>query len=82
MCLNIGTSNNHHFQFGTNVKVVVLGVPILKHFRVVLEGNKRSRTALAEAKYDTQSQQEAKNRGLVYTLWSKSPPIRSEYLQI
>ena len=34
MCLNIGTPNNHHFPFGTNEKVVVLGVPILKHFRV------------------------------------------------
>ena len=34
MCLNIGTPNNHHFPFGTNGKVVVLGVPILKHFRV------------------------------------------------
>ena len=34
MCSIIGTPNNHHFQFGTNGKVVVLGVPILKHFRV------------------------------------------------
>ena len=34
MCLNIGTPNNHHFPFGTNGKVVVLGVQILKHFRV------------------------------------------------
>ena len=34
MRLNIGTPNNHHFPFGTNVKMV-LGVPILKHFRVV-----------------------------------------------
>ena len=34
MCLNIGTINNHHFPFGTNGIVVVLGVPILKHFRV------------------------------------------------
>ena len=36
MCLNIGTLNNHHFPFGTNGKVVVLGVPILKHFRVLI----------------------------------------------
>ena len=36
MCLNIGTPNNHHFLFGTNVKAVVLGVQILKHFRVLL----------------------------------------------
>ena len=35
MCLNIGSLNNHHFPFGTNGKVVVLGVPILKHFRVL-----------------------------------------------
>ena len=34
MCSNIGTPNNHHFPFGTNGKIVVLGVPILKHFRV------------------------------------------------
>ena len=34
MCLNIGTPNNHHFPFGENGKVVVLDVPILKHFRV------------------------------------------------
>ena len=31
------TSNNHHFPFGTNGKVVVLGVPKLKHFRVDLD---------------------------------------------
>ena len=36
MCSNIGTPNNHHFPFGTNGKVVVLGVPILKHVRVLL----------------------------------------------
>ena len=30
----IGTLNNHHFPYGTNGKVVVLGVPIFKHFRV------------------------------------------------
>ena len=34
MCSIIGTPNNHHFPFGTNGKVVVLGVPILKQFRV------------------------------------------------
>ena len=34
MCSYIRTPNNHHFPFGTNGKVVVLGVPILKHFRV------------------------------------------------
>ena len=35
MYSNIGTPNNHRFPFGTNGKIVVLGVPILKHFRVV-----------------------------------------------
>ena len=30
MCSNIGTPNNHNFPYGTNGKVVVLGVPILK----------------------------------------------------
>ena len=34
MYLNIGASNYRHFPFGKNGKVVVLGVPILKHFRV------------------------------------------------
>ena len=37
MCLNIETSNNHYFPFGINGKVVVLGVPIFKHFRVFLK---------------------------------------------
>ena len=36
MCVNIETAKIHHFPFGTNEKVVVLGVPILKHFRVYL----------------------------------------------
>ena len=35
MCLNIGTPNNNYFPFGTNGKLDVLGVPILKHFKVV-----------------------------------------------
>ena len=34
MCLTIGTPKNYHFLFGTNENVVVLVVPILKHFRV------------------------------------------------
>ena len=38
MCLNIETPNNHHFPFMTNGKVVVLAVPILKHFRVYMFG--------------------------------------------
>ena len=37
MCLNIlNIGNNYHFPFKTERKVVVLGVPILKHFRVLL----------------------------------------------
>ena len=35
MSLNIGTPKNHHFPFVRNGKVVVLGVPIFKHFRVL-----------------------------------------------
>ena len=35
MCSNIGTPNNRYFPFGIDGKVVVLGVPILKHFRVL-----------------------------------------------
>ena len=34
ICLNIGTSKNVNFPFGTNGKLMVLGVPILKRFRV------------------------------------------------
>ena len=34
MWLNIGTPKNLCFPFGANGKVVVLGVPILKHVRV------------------------------------------------
>ena len=34
MCLNIGTSKNHQFSFGTNGKEVVFPVTIFKHFRV------------------------------------------------
>ena len=35
MCSNIGTPKTFHFPFGTNGKLMVLGVPLLKHFRVV-----------------------------------------------
>ena len=34
-CLNIGTPKNINFPFGTNGKLMVLGVPILKHFSVL-----------------------------------------------
>ena len=34
MCSNIGTPKIINFPFGTNGKLMVLGVPILKHFRV------------------------------------------------
>ena len=36
MCLNIGTPKNINFPFETNGKFMILGVPILKHFRVLL----------------------------------------------
>ena len=56
MCFNIETPNNHHFQFGTNGKVVVLGVPILKHFRVaadmmgaILGSNSQSNCSIVQA---------------------------------
>ena len=35
MCSNIGTPKIINFPFGTNGKLIVLGVPILKHFRVL-----------------------------------------------
>ena len=34
MCLNIGTHKSINFSFETNEKLMALGVPILKHFRV------------------------------------------------
>ena len=34
MCLNIGTHKTVNFPFETNGKLMVLGVPILKNFRV------------------------------------------------
>ena len=34
ICLNIGTPKNINFSFETNGKLMALGVPILKHFRV------------------------------------------------
>ena len=39
MCLNTGIPSNHHFPFGTNGKVVVLGVPILTQIRVYMTPN-------------------------------------------
>ena len=35
MCSKGGTTKTINFPFGTNGKLMVLGVPILKHFRVV-----------------------------------------------
>ena len=35
MCLNIGTHKIVNFPFETNGTVMVLGVPILKHLRVL-----------------------------------------------
>ena len=57
MCSNTGTPNNHHFVFGTNGKVVVLGVPILKHFRVI------EWLVSARSYHTQQSEQEARNQG-------------------
>ena len=34
MCLDIGTPKNINFSFETNGKLIALGVPILKQFRV------------------------------------------------
>ena len=34
MCSNIGTPKTINFPFGTNGKIMVLGVSILQHFRV------------------------------------------------
>ena len=34
MCLNTGTPKKNNFSLETNGKLVALGVPILKHFRV------------------------------------------------
>ena len=39
MYLNTGTHKNINFPFGTNGKLMVLGVPILSHFRVEAENN-------------------------------------------
>ena len=36
MCLNIGTPKNINFSFETNGKLMALGVPILKHIRIIL----------------------------------------------
>ena len=35
MCSNIGIPEPYNFPFGTNGKLMVLGVPIHKHFRVL-----------------------------------------------
>ena len=37
MCLSTGTPKNINFSFETNGKLMALGVPILKHFRVFHE---------------------------------------------
>ena len=36
MCLSIGTPKILNFPFGTNGKLSILGVPIFKHIRVVM----------------------------------------------
>ena len=57
MCLNIGTHKNINFSFETNGKLMALGVPILRHFRVVLilgivmlKANKTCKNILSEKK--------------------------------
>ena len=37
--LDIGTPKNINFPFETNGKLMILGVPILKHFRVCYRNN-------------------------------------------
>ena len=37
MSLNIGTPKTINFPFGTNGKLIVLGVPVLKHIMVDAE---------------------------------------------
>ena len=39
ICFNNGTPYNHNFPCGINGKVMVLGVPILKHFRVLADSS-------------------------------------------
>ena len=38
--LNVGTPTTINFPFGTNEKLMVLSVPILKHFRVIMDSTK------------------------------------------
>ena len=38
ICLNIGTAKTVNFSFGTNEKVMVLGVPVLEHIRYLYIG--------------------------------------------
>ena len=37
MCVNTGTPKKFNFSFETNGKLMTLGVPILKHFRVLMK---------------------------------------------
>ena len=36
MCLNVGTPKAINFSFGTNGKLMIIGIPIPKQFRVHL----------------------------------------------
>ena len=36
MCLNTGTPKNINFSYERNGRLMALGVPILKHFRVFM----------------------------------------------
>ena len=47
MCLSTGTPKNINFSFETNGKLMALGVPILKHFRVLTDTNPHTKFYVA-----------------------------------
>ena len=62
MGLNIGTPKTHHFPFGTNENVVVLAVPILKHFRVCYSRTLVAQTLLAHLPWLFQTHSKVLNK--------------------